>query len=305
MKAQNALKAALIQPGAEDFDWEVLDGGDFRYDVFINCLRSLPLMSKRRFLLIKRFNEIDTRRYKDILAALDGDLTSVVTALSYEKQPDFRVKSITEFKDKHTWVDLSSPKGAEFPRVLKLIAPGLELESGLVSFLADSGVDLFQISGWLEQASNFIDQGEKVTLEGISRFLDLGGTADIWRLVNAVGNKDLAKAQLSLVDLLRNREKPGTILWRLKTLFIELNLINRLKTRGANVERSIDRKMMNPYKVKKLLEQSARYPVKDVEKVLLKLQETDVRLKTSQGETESLLIELLDDIVGIGEETSE
>ncbi len=298
LQCQNALKTALIQPGAEDFDLEVLDGSEFRYDAFINSLRSLPIMSQRRLLLLKRFNEVDTRRYKNITEALEGDLSSVVVALSYDGKPDFRVKSIAELRDRYAWVNLAAPKGAEFQRILQSIVPERELDSGLVSFLADSEVDLYQISGWLRQADNMADAGEKLTLERMRDFIDLGGAADIWQFSDAVSGREMKRAQHALLDMLRNREKPGAIMWRLKSLFEDLNLALKIKSRGARPEKYIDKKIMHPFKLKKLLEHSGSYSVKEVESALLKLQETDARLKSAGGEDEALLIELVDEIIG-------
>ena len=87
-------------------------------------------------------------------------------------------------------------------------------------------------------------------------------------------------------------------MWRLKTLFSEFNLILKAKRRTPGGERKIPPEIMTPLRLRITLEQSTHYSEAEVEKALLKLQEADIKLKTSQGEPEAILIELVDSIVG-------
>lgn len=300
-RARELLKSAIISPGSEGFDLDVMEGSEYQFDKLRAALRSLPMMSKQRLLILKRFDEIDSRHYGKILDVLKEDLSRMVVALCYEKRPLFRPKSsLMEFRKRFSWVDVSTPRSHEFTKILNSMVPEMEIADNLASFLAESGVDLWQISIWFEQASNLSGNGGKLTLETMQEFIDLGGTADIWRLIDKVGERDLKKAQILLQDLLRNREKPGAILWPLKDLFLHLNLMCKIRVRGANPEnyREKLKDEMHAFRFNKFSQQSRRFTVGEVENALLRIQETDLKLKTSQGDPNSLLIELLDGIIG-------
>jgi DNA polymerase III delta subunit len=175
---------------------------------------------------------------------------------------------------------------------------GRKIEPNLLSFLAESRVDLWQISNWCEQALTLINDDIPLNLETLKNFVDLGGTADIWRLCDAVGKKELKQAQILLVDLLRNREKAGNIVWSLKELFIYLNLFCQIRAKGGKLEPYQERIALHPFRFRNYSSMSVNFSVMETEHALWKLQDIDEKLKSSQIEPETLLVELIDDISG-------
>jgi DNA polymerase III delta subunit len=208
---------------------------------------------------------------------------------------------LSDFQGAFTYVDVSPPRGAEFEKALKYISPDCEIDAKLASFLAESGADLWQINIWLEQGANLVEKPGRLTLEALQDFIDLGGLASIWNLLDAVGEREVQKAQILLQDLIRNREKPSILLWHLKELFFHLNLICKIRQRGVNPEKfraELTKKYIHDFRFNKFCQQSLNYSVAEVEQALLKIQESDLKLKTATNtDPNSLLIELLDAIV--------
>ena len=306
-QAGEDLKREIVPEGAEDFDFEALDGSEFNYERFINALRSLPLMSARRLVLLKRANEVDNRKLELVVEELKRGTRGITAAFFYEKKPDMRTKAMQEFRDKFTFVELSPPKGTEFANIVKVLAGRRRLSGQVIAFLADSGADLFQIKGWLDQAACFFDDDEaELTLEHLQKFVDLGGSITIWNLSDAVGNRRKEKAQRLLMDFLHiNREKPVTVIWLLKSLFFDMYPVSQVKARKASVGKYITAEVMKPFRLKILTRQSDNYSPQQIKAALQKIQRTDEALKTSRGEAESLLIELVDDIIGDRQTKSE
>lgn len=297
--AQHLIKTALIAPGAEDFDFEVFNGSEFRYDSFVNGIRALPLLSERRLVVLKRFDELNSRQIPAVIKELEGDLSKVVILFCYEDKVNFSKKKVLEkMRDRFTWVNLAPPKSAEFDRVLKWMLNGRRIDANLTAFLAECGADLWHIGGWFDQASDFIGEDQPLTLKAMEKFIDLGGFADIWRLTDAVGSKDIKQAQYLLHNLLRNREKPNFIMWGLKELFIHLDPICKIRRRGERIDSFASASKLHSFRLRKYSEMSAKFTTSETESALMKLEETDLKLKTSAGEPESLLVELLDDIIG-------
>jgi len=296
------LKKKIIEPSSEDFDFELIDGNDYQFEKLANAIRSLPMMSSNRLVIVSRFNEIDGRQYKKILGLFENvSYSGLTVAFNYEAKLDSRQKSsLAQFKEKFSFVDVSSPKSREYMKLLKFLSPDREIDANLAGYLAESGVDLWQISIWFDQAANLTDPNEKITLDKLQDLVDLGGTADIWRFEDAVGKRDLQEAQILLQDLLINHEKPGTVLYRLKELFVHLDLMGKIRHARANPDkyrRELDKEILS-FRFNKIYSYSKNFSVDNIENALLKIQETDYLMKTSGGDQNSLLIELLDGIIG-------
>lgn len=298
--ARIELRKAVLSPGSEDFDLEILDGSEIAIERISSAVRSLPMISERKLVLVNKFDEIDSRQYEKLFDFLKKDsINKLVLALFYEKKPDFSKKSIlTQMRDEFSWVNLSPRGSAEFVKIIELMVPNRKINANLASFLADSGVDLWQIKNWLEQAQSYTDDGQELTIDSMREFIDLGGTADIWRLEEAVGSRKIKKAQFLLQDLLRNKEKPGTILWRLKDLFAYLDVICKIRARRQVPKKFSSELNLHPYRLDKYIAYSKNFSKEMTAHALLKIQETDLRLKTSSGDPKSIFIELLDGIIG-------
>lgn len=298
-EVQRSLKEKIITAGAEDFDLEIIDGNEFQYDSYVNSVRSLPLLSPKRLIFFKHLDAVDPRKMKNILSALSGDLSKTAIVFSVESKPDFKPNSVlTKMREQFEWVDLSPPRGNEFGKILRWMFQGKELEGELIAYLAESKVDLWQIHGWIKQSLDYLGSEDKIGLDSIRQFIDLGGTADIWAFTDAVGKRDLGRAQILLNDLLKNREKPGMIMFWLKELFIHLNIICKVKDSGRRPEGYAEKLKINAYRWNNYCNQSVNYTSAQVEKALLKIQEADTAAKTSRMEYDSIFTELLIDIIG-------
>ncbi|MBC8278708.1 MAG: DNA polymerase III subunit delta [FCB group bacterium] len=296
--AQDSFKRSVITEGVEDFDLEYLDGMSFSFEAYINAVRSLPLMSERKLIIFKNFHAVNTKSMKSVTDNLSGNLDRIILLLIYEKKPDFKAKSpLGEIRDKFDWVDLAHPRGMEFERILKWMFQDKVLDQDLTAFLTGSGVDLWQIHNWITQTLDFLEETNRITLADVREFVDLGGTADIWAFTNTVGRKENKQAQKLLLDLIRNREKPGLILWSLKDLFIHLHVICKLRHSGKQPERYRANMNLNAYKFTNYCKFSSHFTVEEVEKALQKIQDADVKMKTTRVEPESLFLEFLNDVI--------
>jgi DNA polymerase-3 subunit delta len=296
--AQKALKEQILAPGAEDFDLEVLEGEEVKFDYLLNTLKSLPLISPRKLVIIRKFDELDPQILKRFPGLIPGDLSKMVLALSYEKKPDFARKGYLEdLRSRCAWINLSPPKGLEFNRVIQWMLNGRKTDSNLPAFLLDSGVELWQINSWLRQAIDFTGPEETLTLDVVRKFVDLGGSADIWSFTDAVGRKELKKAQNLLLDLLRNREKTGTLMWNLKELFRFLYCFCRIRRRGERPDKYEKTLEIHPYRMKNYWALSANFSLGEIERALSLIQSADEKLKTSAGDPEAIFLELLDVII--------
>ena len=297
-QARLLLKSALLANGSEDFDLEILEGDELELDRFFSALRTLPLISSSRLLMVKRFDLVDSRYYRKILDVLQKEkIPRLVITFCYEdKLPKSGI--LGEFSDKFCWVDASTPRSREFSKMLQNLLPGKEIDASLTGFLAESGADLWQINIWLQQAAALTEENESLTLDKVQELVDLGGITNFWSLEDAIGARDVKKAQILLQDLLRFREKPNNILWRLKDLFIHLHTIGKIKSKDKNPFDFQKEIGLHQFRLKRYISASNNYSLQQLESALIKIQEADLRFKSSGGEPETILIELVDGIVG-------
>jgi len=289
------LNTALIQQSAADFDLEIIDCTDFQYESFINALRSLPLMSDRKLLILRHLEKLPPKMPQKVADSLAGDLSKIVIILSYEDRPDFKAKStLLQLRETYTWIDLSPPRSAEFAKILRWMFNHKKLHPDLIAFLAGSKIDLWQIHGWIEQALDYLNDVEEITLDNLRNFIDLGGTADIWSFSDALGKKDFKQAQILLNDMLKNREKLKLIVWSLKELFIHLNLITKIRESGQQPEQIYKDISINQFRFNNYCRCAANYSSAETEKILKRLQDVDAALVASNIDPDSLLLEFID-----------
>src|SRR5262245_41864409 len=57
-RATEALKAALLQPATREFNYDVLQGKEAGAARILACVRTVPMMAKRRLVLVRDADEM-------------------------------------------------------------------------------------------------------------------------------------------------------------------------------------------------------------------------------------------------------
>src|SRR5262249_9277292 len=130
-RAVDSLRAAMLTPATRDFNYDSVSAKDAPVARILSCARTLPMMGKRRLVLVRDADELDA----DDLTALSPYVASASpeTCLCFvAEKADQRLKFFTLFKKHGLLLKLDPLAERQLPAFVELEAKRrkLTLEAG-------------------------------------------------------------------------------------------------------------------------------------------------------------------------------
>jgi DNA polymerase-3 subunit delta len=161
------------------------------------------------------------------------------------------------------------------------------------------GTDLSAMAGAIEKIILYIGSKKMIDLKDVETVLSDTSQKSIFDLTNAVGSRNLSRAEDRLLNLLRNNENPVVIVnmlarhWRLLLKAIEL-----IGSRGVS-DRDLASKLgVHPFFVKEYVTQTKHFTKRKLAKGLKTLWNSDVAVKSSRLPREAILHKLIIELIG-------
>ncbi len=156
------------------------------------------------------------------------------------------------------------------------------------------GPDLSSVDDAIERLSLYVGEGAPVGEEAIAACVARVRAADTWALVDAVGARDLGRALRTLADAYDPRERGLPLLGALAWSIRQLARYQAAVESGASGDEAARRAgVFQPYRARELATKARAVRSKEVERWLLVLAETDLALKSSRRNADSILEEML------------
>lgn len=270
------LRAAVLDEGASDFNFDRLDGESAGSVELVDAVNSLPVMAPRRLVWLR---EPEGRKAKakglvealaDLLPELAerDDVVLVVSAAKADK----RSRWVKAFKAPATVVDCAAPSaGKALGAWVKAEAErqGVTMNGDAAQALAEAtGAELQLLRHEIEKAALYAGPGETVTRAHVLGTVSDVAEDPIWDLTDAIGEGRKAEA-LRLLGRLQAAGAPGPVL--LASLAGHFRKLLRART-GEEPKG-------HPFVVRKLQSQSQRYRPARLTACLRAIHEVDEVLK--------------------------
>ncbi|MDW7740371.1 MAG: DNA polymerase III subunit delta [Bacillota bacterium] len=176
---------------------------------------------------------------------------------------------------------------------VQLIGKQIE-RPALERLLLAGNQNLYNISNELEKYCTYLDEEEQVITAEIVDFLHSGDIqGDVFKLSDAVTEGEFNKAYHLLELLYRKREKPLLIFFMLVRHYRLMLQAKSLLEEGIPASEFPKALEVHPFVARKLREQAARYEQKTLEKILIELQQFDLKIKTGLLDPEQALYLLI------------
>lgn len=213
------LKQVLLPPGLEDFNLHAAQGKDCSVDWIEQAVDCLPMMSPRTLVTVTDFDlfslgEGPRKKLLELLSALPDYccLVFVYDLLPYK--PDGRSKLAAFLKKEGSVVDFQRQEEGELTswicRQFQKAGKSIDTrDAGYLIFLC--GDLMHDLSSEIGKISAYAAH-PRVTREDIDAVASPKVSAVVFRMTDALANKDFDKAASVLADLLHNRESPVMIL---------------------------------------------------------------------------------------------
>jgi len=287
-----------------------LNGEDLDVAEFERSTSAMPFLAKKRLVIIenliaknkgqkiqKEILEILAKNHLDdtILIFWEGDLEAGKTKKPARSKTTTRRSQLLFDRLKKEKYCQCFPL-LDLPEVKKWLAGEVKnrdgkIDSDAAALLTDFvGNDLWQLNSEVDKllAAN---RGGKITAEGVQLLVKTKLDDDIFRLTDALGQKNRSLALKLIADQLQSGTGPtellSKIIWQFKNLLLVKSFMEK-NGAGYNDSRLNYQLGLHPFVIKKTLAQAKHHDLKNLKSVYRQLLNIDYKIKTSATNPEVL-----------------
>jgi DNA polymerase-3 subunit delta len=288
-----ALKAASMKGGVPGLNEDQYQAGEADIDKVLAAARTLPMMAKRRFVLVRGLE-----RWEPKGGAREGKLTDkdpFEKLLDYAKSPptstvlvllgaavDKRRKLYTQAKADGYLVVCEPLARHDLPRWIekRVTDRGCKISQGVADLLAElTGPELSPVADAVERLCLYVGDGNEIVEDSVATCIVRLRTASVWELVGAVGRRDAGAALAALADVYDPQDRGlrllGVLAWSTRQL---LRFDSALRG-GASPDQAAIAAGAPPFKSRELSQQLKALPRADLERWPELLARLDLELK--------------------------
>jgi len=289
----SALKAAATQGGVKGLNEDQYQAGEADVDRVLSDARTLPMMAKRRFVLLRGLE-----RWEPKAGAKEGKLTDkdpFEKLLDYAKSPspstvlvllgggvDKRRKLYTQAKTDGFLVACDPLARADLPRWIerRVVERGGKITQSVADLLAEiSGPDLAPVADAVERLCLYVGDGGEIGEDAVATCIVRLRTASVWELVSAIGRRDAGRALSALADVYDPQDRGLRLLGVLAWSTRQLLRFDAALRAGASPDRAAIAAGAPPFKARELSQQLKALPRADLERWPELLARLDLELK--------------------------
>ncbi len=289
----SALKAASLKGGIAGLNEDQYQAGEADIDKVLAAARTLPMMAKRRFVLLRGLERWEPKAG----AKSDGKLTdkdpleklvdyakaaSPSTVLVLLGALDKRRKLYTQAKADGFLVACEPLARAELPHWIeqRVSARGCKINGSVADLLAElTGPELSPVADAVERLCLYVGDGNEIGEDSVATCIVRLRAASVWELVAAVGKRDAGAALAALADVYDPQDRGlrllGVLAWSTRQL---LRFDSALRG-GASPDQAAIRAGAPPFKARELSQQVKALPRADLERWPELLARLDLELK--------------------------
>ena len=302
------LRAASLAGGIAAFNEDKFTAGDVDADKVIFAARTVPMMSPRRFVLLRGAERWD--------AASEGDASPMDRLAEYAQAPvpstclvvtaeklDGRRKLTALARKQDFLVTCETIDARALPGwiVSRAQARGNPIDRDSAELLAEiAGPELGHVNDALERLALYVGEAKPITEDAVAEVVARVRVADTWALVEAVGKRDLALALRLLSEVYDPKDHGLPLLGALAWSVRQIARYDAALQQGASPDEAARRAgIFQPHRAREIAAKAKLFRARELQKVLLVLADTDVALKSSKRSADAILEDMLTRICAV------
>ncbi len=291
-KVVQALKAAATAGGIPGLNEDLLSAQETDVETALAAARTLPMMAKRRFVLVRGLEHWEPR---DGASESKEKANPLDRLLEYAQNPsasttlvllggglDKRRKLVTSARKDGWLVSCDAVSRADLPGLIERTARerGNQLEPGVADLIAElAGPELGPVTDALERCCLYAGVGNAVSEDVVAECVVRLRTKTVWELVTAVSQRDSGAALSALHEVYDAQDRGLRLLGLLAWSTRQMLRFESALSEGASATDAAVRAGAPPFKARELAEQVKRIARPELERWLLTLAELDYALK--------------------------
>lgn len=209
----NALVETLIEPAARPFNLDIYRAEDIDIPQVIAQALTFPMMAQRRLIILKNADRLPDSATPELLPLIESPPETTTIIITAAK-PDGRKKLFVELRKRATAIEFRPPYDNEIPAWIQTHVKtlGRQIVPDAAHLLHMSiGSNLRELNGEIEKL--FIaTPSDPISREHVAQVIDNTRGVTVFELADALGHRQLNKAQILIGRLCEQGEHPaGTI----------------------------------------------------------------------------------------------
>ena len=288
-RAVKKLLERAVDPGFRDFNLNVFYGNEVKGDEVFSAAQTLPMFADRRVVLVKKGGDLSAAAMEILLSYLQDPCPSTCLILQAEKV-DGRKKFYAEFKKRGEMVEFKRPYENQLGPYVRdeVRAAGKKIDPAAAELLAYLvGNNLQELVSQIEKLCLYCGQKEQIAVADVKAIVSDTKVENVFEFTDALGSKDLSKALRLLTALLQDGEAPIKVLGAVARHYRQLWQVRELLDRKIPSADLAKAAGINPYFLKKVVDQARNYKVGELKQVFEQMLELDAAFK-SGGRADAL-----------------
>jgi len=282
----------ILEPGNEDFNFDILYGNEVDGNQILNIAMSYPMMAEKRVVLVKNIQQLKTASLELLIKYINNPSKTTCLLLTCNSLGNKYIKEIdkvcTSFDAKPLY-DYKIPEWIQDYLAEKKLTITTE---ALRLLHASTGNSLQNLSMEIEKILLNLGDREQIETADVEAIVGTSKQYNVFELCDSVGFKRLQVSIRILNHLLQIGESPGLIISMLNKHFTRLLITKELIGHKTNEQEIAQTLKVHRYFVKNYIKQAGFFNNHQLKKAFSILLETDELLKSS-NQKPKLLLELL------------
>ena len=294
------FKKKMGDPGLVELNTTVFDGSRVTLDELQHACGSVPFMAERRLVIVEGLlTRLASKGKGEALSAWQKEYLEGLTQYLKHLPETTRLvfvedRPINKSNPVHR-LALADERGhvREFepPQKKKLnrwIEKRVKKKGGKISAAAVEtlaafvGSDLRLLDREIEKLSIYVNGAHPINEDDVRLLVSYVQEANVFEMVDALGQRDGQRAARLLHQLLDDGEHPLALLGMIVRQFRIMIQVKELSERGLSQKDIVARLKLHPFVVKKTMRQAGNFSMEQLETIYRKLLETDVSIKTGK-----------------------
>ncbi len=289
----NALVETLIEPAARPFNLDIYRAEDIDIPQLIAQALTFPMMAQRRLIILKNADRLPDSATPELFPLIESPPETTTIIITAAK-PDGRKKLFVELRKRATAIEFRPPYDNEIPAWIQTHVKTLggQIAPDAAHLLHMSiGSNLRELNGEIEKL--FIaNPSDPISREHVAQVIDNTRGVTVFELADALGHRQLNKAQILIGRLCEQGEHPASTIALLIRHFGILQRArwlsgHRLPRNALSSRLKVPAFFLNNY-----LEQARLFDERALWNAHEALLDADNRLKSSGGTHREILAHL-------------
>ncbi len=296
-EATKELKSRVLTQ-APDFNRDEFRTGEVAIERVIDAATTMPMMAERRWVWLCDANKLKAKDQAPLLAYLDKPSNSSVLLLTMS-EIDQRTKLAQKLGATGALFIIEPPRPADLPGWIERRARRhkLEIEPDAATLLGDLlGTDLGGLDMALVKIGTYAG-ATAITTDHVEAVVAPTKIDTIFKLTDAIGNRDLARASLQLRNILGGGESALLVLSMMARQVRQLLQVGEALKAGTRPSDVAQKVGLRPFVADTLVAQSRHYKLPELAQALDAMGRADLRLKSTKLDPGVVLDQLLVEII--------